>query len=66
MIQQNSLARLLTPLTCLNDSCYMLNFNMSLVFSKPPANVYPAEAIKQCCHVTNFDAVKFNMYGKLT
>ena len=38
---------------------------MSLVFYKLPANVYPAEAREQCYHVTNFDIVKFNMYGTL-
>ena len=43
-----------------------VNFNMSLVFYKPPANVYSAEAREQCYHVTNFDMVKFDMYGKLT
>ena len=57
--------RLPTALTCLNGLHYMLNFNTSLVFYKRPANVYPADARKQCYHVTNFDMVEFNMYGKL-
>ena len=46
--------RLPIPLTCLNGLRYMLNFNMSLVFYKPPADVYPAEAREQCYHVTTF------------
>ena len=59
--------RLPTPLTCLNGLRYILNFNMSLVFFyEPPANVYPSEAKEQCYHVTNFDMVEFNIYGKLT
>ena len=39
---------------------------MSLVFYKPPANVYLADAREQCYQVTDFDMVKFNLYGKLT
>ena len=58
--------KLPTPLTCFNGLRYMLTFNMPLVFYRPLANVYPAEAREQGYHVTNFDMVKFNMYGKLT
>ena len=57
--------RLPTPLTSLNGLRYMFSFDMSLVFYRPPDNVYPAEAREQCYHVTNFDMVKFNIYGKL-
>ena len=63
---QIKFTRLPIPLTCLNGLSYILNFNMSLVFYKPPANIYHAESRKQCYHVTNFDMVKLNMYGKLT
>ena len=54
------------PLTCLGGLRYMLNFNMSLVFYKPSANVYPAETREQCYHVINFDIVEFDMYGRLS
>ena len=56
-----------TPLTFLNGLCYMLNSNMLLIFYKPPAKItFPEEAREQCYHVTKFDMVKFNIYGKLT
>ena len=55
-----------TALTCLGGLRYMLNFNMLLVFYKPPANVYPAETREQCYHVINFDIVESSMYGRLS
>ena len=65
-VRTTEFTRLPGPLTCLDGLHCMLNLNMSLVFYEPPVNVYPGQAREQCYHVTNFDMIKFNTYGKLT